>query len=71
LPVILAISTASVGFEYWDHWKGFGSVAFLNAPDGFGVANFLLELSATILVASLSWKYVPKVIRGIGGSPAR
>ena len=70
LSTVLAILVALVGFHYWDHWKRFGSVTFFHAPAGFGIANFLLELSATMLVASCSWQYVPRRIGRIERSPA-
>jgi hypothetical protein len=71
IPAALALATALVGFSFSDRFEALGSVGFLKAPAGFGLGNSLLELSTTILVASLSWQYVPKGNRGIEGSPAR
>ena len=58
LPTALAMAAGLVGVHFWDHSRGLGSIPFLNAPKGFGLANFLLELSATVLVISVSCQYI-------------
>jgi hypothetical protein len=68
--IVLSIAVSSVSLYFWDHLERVGSVAFFHAPLGFGIGNYLVELSATILVAFCYLQYVPRRIARIERSPA-
>ena len=62
----LAMAAVTLVFRSHGELPDWGSVGLLTAPTGFGIVNFIGEILATVMVASLSWRDIGGMFDGLG-----